>query len=210
MQNLLKIFPFLNDIAAEQETMIGLNDGESYSRNLALSLLEDAWNAIIDLDETRISRFPMLVAQSSVEEPVYLISNTNELNVLKILRLLKKANPKLTFNTSIDLSVAESKKPINIADNIFLCLSYRYQLFKTMPDNRVANPHSTMSLLNYLIKKQLSDVATADIRVISQFSGDLEEAVELGISKANALLSDEFFNNAVLCMNQSSKSSIFR
>ncbi|MDI1351912.1 MAG: hypothetical protein PSV35_03940, partial [bacterium] len=155
LQNLLQIFPFLRDVAAEQEAMVGLNGGQSYSHEFSLSLLENAWNEIIDLDETRLSRFPSLVAQSQAE-PVYLISNTNELNVLKILRLLKEQNPDITFNTPIDLSVQESKKPIEIAPNIFLCLSYRYQLFKTVSENRSANSHSTMSLLNHLVKEQLS------------------------------------------------------
>lgn len=201
LQNLLQIFPFLRDIQAEQEGMGCLNEGESYTHEFALSLLENAWNEIIDLDETRAMRFPALAAQSK-SEPVYLISNTNELNVLKILRLLKKQNPEIEFRTPIDLSVQESKQPIEIAPNIFLCLSYRYQLFKTMADNRGVNPHSTMSLLNYLVKEQLSSVATSDIRVISQFSGDLAEATKLGIPAENASLADTFFNDTVLEMKK--------
>lgn len=198
LQNLLQIFPFLRDIAAEQEAMVGLNGGESYSHEFALSLLENAWNEIIDLDETRISRFPALVAQSQAE-PVYLISNTNELNVLKILRLLKKQNPDITFYTPIDLSVQESQEPIEIAPNIFLCLSYRYQLFKTVSEARSANSHSTMSLLNHLVEKQLSGVAISDIRVVSQFAGDLAAATKLGI---NAVHADNFFMDTVLKMEK--------
>ena len=201
MQNLLQIFPFLRDVAAEQVAMVGLNGGESYSDEFALSLLENAWNEIIDLDETRLSRFPTLVAQSQAE-PIYLISNTNELNVLKILRLLKKQNPDIAFNTPLDLSVRESKEPIEIAPNIFLCLSYRYQLFKTVTENHSASPHSTMSLLNHLVKEQLSGVATSDILVVSQFSGDLAEATKLGIPADNASHADKFFNDTVLEMKK--------
>lgn len=201
LENLLQIFPFLRDVAAEQEAMVGLNEGESYSHEFALSLLENAWNEIIDLDETRVSRFPTLVAQSQAE-PVYLISNTNELNVLKILRLLKKQNPDIAFKTPIDLSVQESKEPIEIAPNIFLCLSYRYQLFKTVTENRSANPNSTMSLLNHLVQWQLSHVATSDIRVVSQFSGDLAEATKLDIPADNAFHADKFFNNTLLEMKK--------
>ena len=201
LQNLLQIFPFLRDVAAEQEAMVGLNGGESYSHEFALSLLENAWNEIIDLDETRLSRFPTLVAQSQAE-PIYLISNTNELNVLKILRLLKKQNPDIVFNTPLDLSVRESNEPIEIAPNIFLCLSYRYQLFKTVTENRSANPHSTMSLLNHLVKGQLSVIATSDIRVVSQFSGDLLEATQLGIPADKAFQADKFFNDTVLEMKK--------
>ncbi len=201
LQNLLQIFPFLHDVEAEQATMIELNGGESYSHEFSLSLLENAWNEIIDLDETRVSRFPKLIAQSQ-EEPIYLISNTNELNVLKILRLLKNQNPDIRFNTSIDLSVKESKEPIEIAPNIFLCLSYRYQLFKTVIENHDVNPHSTMSLLNHLVKEQLSDVATSDIRVVSQFSDDLVEAARMGIPADNAFHADKFFSNTVFEMKK--------
>ncbi|NDH08605.1 MAG: hypothetical protein EBY16_03115 [Gammaproteobacteria bacterium] len=201
LQNLLQIFPFLRDVVAEQEAIVGLNGGESYSHEFALSLLENAWNEIIDLDETRVSRFPALVAQSQAE-PVYLISNTNELNVLKILRLLKEQNPNITFNTTIDLSVKENKEPIEISHNIFLCLSYRYQLFKTVTENPSANPHSTMSLINYLIKEQLSGVETSDIGVVSQFSGDLAEAKKLGIPADNTFHTDEYFNDTVLEMKK--------
>lgn len=197
LNNLLQIFPFLQDITAEYETMLELNEGESYSHEFALSLLENAWNEIIDLDETRISRFPTIVSQSQYE-PIYLISNTNELNVLKILRLLKKQNPDILFNTPIDLSVKESKEPIEIAPNIFLCLSYRYQLFKTLDENRSANPHSTMSLLNHLVKEQLSGIQTCDIHVVSQFTGDLAEAANLGIPTNNAFHADKYFNTTVL------------
>ena len=196
LHDLLQIFSFLRDVVDEQEVMVELNGGESYSHEFSLSLLENAWNEIIALDETRASRFPALVARAQ-DEPVYLISNTNELNVLKILRLLKIQNPDITFKTPIDLSVQESKEPIEIAPNIFLCLSYRYQLFKTVTDNRSANLHSTMSLLNHLIKKQLSDVQAYDIRVISQFASDLEEAAKLGIPADNALHADKFFNYTV-------------
>ncbi|AHE66195.1 hypothetical protein [Legionella oakridgensis] len=201
LQNLLRIFPFLQDVEAEQEMMIGLNEGESYSREFALSLLENAWNAMIDMDETRASRFPALFEQARTE-PVYLISNTNELNVLKILRLLRRQNPDIRFYTPLDLSVRESREPIEIAPNVFLCLSYRYQLFKTMADNRSLNPHSTMSLLNHLIKGQLTSTAVSDIRVVSQFPGDLEEAAKLGIPKENTCHADVFFNEVVLGMRK--------
>ena len=122
--------------------------------------------------------------------------------MLKILRLLRERNPGIAFITPLDLSVRESKDPIEIAPNIFLCLSYRYQLFKTVIDNHAANPHSTMSLLDHLVKKQLSGVAASDIRVVSQFSGDLAEATKLGIPADNVFHADKFFNNSVLAMKK--------
>ena len=197
LQNLLHIFPFLQDVPTEPETMIGINEGESYSEDFALAVLENAWNEIIDLDDTSAMRFPTLVTQS-MSEPVFLISNTNELNVLKILRLLKKQNPEIEFITPVDLSVYESKEPIQIAPNIFLCLSYRYQLFKNVTDNRDVNPHSTMTLLKHLVKEQLSNVDTSSIRVVSQFGGDLSEAKRLGIPDKNVLHANQFFDEPLL------------
>jgi hypothetical protein len=194
LQNLLQIFSFLQDIETEQETFVRLNEGESYKNDFALSLLENAWNEIIDLDETRIPRFQALISQSKLE-PIYLISNTNELNVLKILRLLRNHNTGVFSKSSIDLSVRENNEPIEIAPNIFLCLSYRYQLFKTRDKNNHVNPHSTMSLLNELIKKKLANVNTSDIRVVSQYSGDLAEAAKLNIPAENTFDADKFFND---------------
>ena len=163
-------------------------------------MLEEAWNEIIDLDDTRLSRFPSLTAQS---EPIYLISNTNELNVLKILQLLKVNNPSVEFYSPIDLSVKEDKKPIEIAPNIFLCLSYRYQLFKTMKDNHNINPHSTMSLLNHLVNEQLlrtSDISA--IHVVSQYPDDLREARRIGIEERHTYNADEFFSENNLEMKK--------
>lgn len=199
LKNLLTIFSFLEGVTPRNEDLVRMSSKNSYSHDVALAMLKEAWNEIIDLDETRLSRFPSLATQS---EPVYLISNTNELNVLKILQLLKENNPSVEFYSPIDLGVKEDKKPIEIAPNIFLCLSYRYQLFKTVKENHNINPHSTMSLLNHLVKEQLSDVAISDIRVISQFSGDLEEAIHLGIPAENAFHADRFFNDAMLEMKK--------
>ena len=201
LQNLLQIFPFLQDLPDEQEGLTQLHVDKSYGHTFALSLLANAWNEIIDLDETRATRFPALAALSQ-SEPVYLISNTNELNVLKILQLLKKQNPEIKFHTDIDLSVQKNNGPIQIAPNIFLCLSYRYQLFKTMEDNHGVNPHSTTSLLHHLVKKELSSVARSDIRVISQYQGDLTEATNLGIPAENLSLADTFFNATALAMKK--------
>lgn len=199
LKDLLHIFSFLKDIDTEQERAVKLNAGESYSEDFALALLESAWNEIIDLDETRAARFPELVAKSQ-NEKIYLISNTNELNVLKILRLLKKQNPEIEFYTPLDLEVLENKEPIKIANNIFLCLSYRYQLFKTVTDNSsVVEPHSTMSLLNYLVTKQLlPNVKIRNIKVVSQFPKDLTEAKKLNIPEENTFHADNFFNTTVL------------
>lgn len=199
LQNLLALFPFLATLKHDEERLMLLNGGQSYSNNYALALLEDAWNTSIALEETHTLRFPKLVEQAK-SEPVYLISNTNELNVRKIIRLLQKQNPTVIFHDPIDLSVQDSKKPIEIAPNIFLCLSYRYQLFKTLTESNSQNPHSTMSLLNHLIKNQL---AAEKISVVSQFEGDLREAVNLGIASHNTMTATHYFAEPRLDLKKS-------
>lgn len=196
LNNLLSLFPFLKDLEGEEEELVALNGGQSYQGNYASALLEEAWNKSIALDEARASRFSTLVEQAKLE-PVYLISNTNELNVRQIIRLLKKNNPDVHFKDPLDLSVTASKEPIEIAPNIFLCLSYRYQLFKTQTATQAIKPYSTMSLLNHLIREQLAKVSLNDLRVVSQYEGDLEEAVNLGVANANVTRADSYFSESL-------------
>lgn len=196
LQNLLSIFSFLNDITGEQKGAVSVDNISPYSaKNFAFSLLEGAWNANISLDALTASRFGHLITQAAAE-PIYLISNTNELNVLKILRLLKQYCPQVNFYPSVDLSVKADSTPVEIAPNVFLCVSYRYQLFKTSEQNANAKAHSTTPLLTHLINNQL----TADkskITVVSQYEGDLKEAAKLGIEKTNSYHADDFFEATI-------------
>jgi len=192
LQSLLQIFPFLREAeaVADKQPLVGLKERAGDSEQVAFSLLEKAWNKSIDLDQAHLSCFPLLASMSE-KERVYLISNTNELHALEILRQLQEKNPDIKFMDSIDLSVQENKEPIEIAPNIFLCLSYRYQLFKTESDN----PHSTMSLLNHLVNKQLSGEDISKICVVSQFPKDLAEATKLGIPANNVFDANQFFKD---------------
>ncbi len=45
-------------------------------------------------------------------------------------------------------------------------------------------------------------MATSDIRVISQFSADLAEAITLGIPAENTFQADKFFNDTGLEMKK--------
>ncbi len=175
LTNLKNIFPFLQAEDADKQ-------------------LVDAWNAIISLDDSVIDRFGSLTNEATPEAPVYFISNTNELNVFKILALLKEKNTGIKFYDPVDISVEPSKDPIEIAANVYLCLSYRYQLYKTVDksqakDNTISL-HSTMSLLNYLVNTQLK---SADVTVISQYPNDLREAQRIGVSTDNLHSADDYF-----------------
>jgi hypothetical protein len=175
LANLKCIFPFLQAEDSDQQ-------------------LIDAWNTIISLEGSFIDRFGYLAEEATSADPVYLISNTNELNVIKILTLLKEKNPEIKFHDPVELSVESSFEPIEIAPNIYLCLSYRYQLFKTVEQNNTKNneisPYSTMSLLNYLVEKQLK---SKDVDIISQYPNDLKEAQRIGISTDNLYSADDYF-----------------
>lgn len=192
-EHLLAMFPFLENADIKPEVLANLNEGEFYTETSAFALLENAWNSGISMEFEHVNRFRHLV-NIAPAEPIYLISNTNELNVLKILKLLKQANPDLEFNSPIDLSITESKIPVELAPNIYLCLSYRYQLFKTTEENEKAHVNATMSMMNYLIKELLLDGDIQDIKLISQYKTDYIEAKKLGVKKQNIFNPDDFFS----------------
>ncbi|CDZ77571.1 hypothetical protein BN59_01855 [Legionella massiliensis] len=191
LANLAAIFDFLEESDLDQEA---LTDDESwvyYSNNPVYRILERAWSAGIDLDDSSRYRLPHL---TSLREPVFLVSNTNELDALRILALLKAQNPEIKFNKNIDLSIADDKNPIKIAPNIYLCLSYRFQYFKTTEQNESVTRPSTMSLLRYLVEFVL-EAHESEIEVISQYEGDLREAEKIGIPKANLHSADDYFSD---------------
>lgn len=146
LDKLAKIFYFLHDVP-----------GREY-------LLGQAWNASIKLSDDTRTRFSQLLEWAE-HEPVYLISNTNELNVEAILSLFKSQNQELTFKKKIDISVQDSKTPVEILPNVFLCLSYRYKTFKT----------------DHLLEQLIQNQDLADITLVSQYEGDLDKAEQLGI-----------------------------
>jgi hypothetical protein len=163
LDNLTEIFYFMKDLDADV-------------RN---NLLTEAWNASIKISENTQDRLNQLVIKAK-SEPVYLISNTNELNVQAIFNLFKEQYPELKFKEGINISIKNDKEPVEILPNIFLCLSYRYKTFKT--ENL-----TTVSLLEELVKHNEGQ----DITVVSQFAGDLKKAEQLGIT--NIQKAEDFF-----------------
>lgn len=163
LNNLAKIFYFMHDL--EKETRD--------------SLLAKAWNASIKLSEKTQDRLSQLVEESK-NQPVYLISNTNELNANAILALFRKNHPDLAFKEAVDTSILDSKEPIEILPNMYLCLSYRYMAFKTAV--------STVSLLDDLAMN-----CEGPITMVSQYPGDLEKGRQLGF--AEVLNGEDFYNS---------------
>jgi len=189
-ENLLSMYDFLNadhlDFSNKAEEL-----KDCYSRNPKHALLEAAWNAIIDMNEHVAGRFAQIAEQATPENPVYLISNSNPLNVHKILQLFRKHNPDMNFfdPAAIHSEVTDENVNVQIAPNVFLCLSYRHRLFKTAEQN--PNPNTTTSLLKNLLQGIPQD---KDVQVISQFEGDLLEARRLGVPDAATHRAADYFD----------------
>lgn len=136
-------------------------------------LLATAWNEIIAWDEESTSHLKQLIDSANHGEAVYLVSNTNPLNIAKILSLFGKNCPEEKWNNEA-LQMANSNIPIAIAPNIYLCLSYNYGIYK----------EGTPGLLR-VVAEQLGN--QEKITVISQYPKDLEIAdrLKLTIQAAN-------------------------
>ena len=166
LENLSQIFYFMNNM-------------DKSKRN---ELLANAWSSSIKLSTNTQNRFGKLVEQAA-DEPVYLISNTNELDVRAILNLLQVNNPDLEWDKETDISIINSKEPIKILPNVYLCLSYRYGSFKEQTA-------TTASLLEFI-----SEQCPGSKTLVSQFPGDLEKGNLLGLN--NVLNAEEFYNSSM-------------
>lgn len=101
-----------------------LNQRE-YSSDPVLQCFAEAWNAAIGENKHLTQRFKEVVQNATADAPIYFTANTNELNIIRILDLLG-------LKETINIGIEFDDKPVRIADNVFLCLSYRYQDFKLM------------------------------------------------------------------------------
>jgi len=88
------------------------------------------------------------------------------------------------------LKTKNSNEPIQIAPNVYLCLSYRYGLYK----------EGTPGLLRS-ISQQAGEKATK-VTVVSQFPKDLEVARELSLSTKTA---HDFYTSATLSPSAQSR-----
>lgn len=165
LDNIGEILYFMKDLPREERNHLFIS----------------AWNASIKMEHTQ-DRLRELVERAETEK-VYLISNTNELNVQAILALFKKEYPDLKFAEEIDISIKDSHEPVEILPNIYLCLSYRFQTFKS------ENVTTTVSILEELVTTNPDEEFT----VVSQYSGDLNKAKELGISDIQK--AEEFYSS---------------
>lgn len=180
------IFSFLKEIEEENFPICDPND---YLCTLPYHrLLEKAWNASIHISEHKKNRFIDLVIES---KPVYLVANTNELNIFKILKLLKSAHPNFVFSERIDediLTTNENKRVLLGEQNgcpVYFYLSYHCQKFKTT------------GLIEDLISTfDAAGIKRDNITVVSQHPADLETAEKYDI--INRYRDDEYFRTGLM------------
>lgn len=208
LQKLLDTFNFMKDekikftktdidrIWEQRDYLISLKSAISKEtlthEQKASALLEEAWNAMIDYVKQDEEKFKKLLElNKSPNDEIYIISNSNELQVSKILYLLRKQHPEIPWEKTFNISSVRDNKPVKIAPNIYLFLSYRVGAYKTAIDNKEAKIINTPALLRSLID-QLK-CKSLDIQVVSQFPKDLEEARNLGIPVANTFNASDFY-----------------
>jgi len=149
-------------------------------------LLANAWNEIISWDNESTSHLKQLLDSANHGEAIYLMSNTNPLNIEKILSLFEKHFPTIKWNKEA-LKTDRPSEPIAIAPNVYLCLSYNYGLYK----------EGTPGLLKS-ITQQLEE--KGKITVISQYPKDLEIARNLGLA---AQAANNFYTSASFALSRS-------
>jgi hypothetical protein len=172
LTGLLDIFPFL-----KEEVSTDTPEARAAKLALAKIKLANAWNSIIQWDDKKSTMRLEHVLTMAANEDVYFISNTNPLNIEKILTLFREKFPHIQWQP--ELSALENE-PIQIAPHIYLCLSYRYGLFK----------EGTPGLLEAVTQQIKARTPNQEIRVISQYSGDLLEANRLNLAHQKA---DDFY-----------------
>lgn len=137
--------------------------------------LTDAWNSLIIWDEQSTERLNYVTAK---DQPIYLIANTNGLNIQKIKQDIDKA----TENSWHWEPQTNGECKFQVHENLRLMTSYENGAFRD-------------SLLEKLVKQLLDEghIDKQQITLVSQYAQDLVKAKELGI---NGQTTDEFFPKA--------------
>lgn len=133
-------------------------------------LLAATWNQMIEWDKDSSANLAQLLEHAKHGERVYLISNTNRLHIARILELFAEHQPGLPWKLDEAQKETPDPKPIEIAPNVFLCLSYRYGLFKEGTPGLIAE-----------VAKPLKDVT-----LVSQYPQDLVRGHSLGLKTLSA------------------------
>lgn len=201
IQNLRQTFSFITHDSLKTDRAGGLIDeikqnhhhyltlksehGASYSPDKLIdALIERAWNALIEIDDIDGKHLNQIYRQARANQPIYLISNTNELNVHVILSKLADA-----CDQKVEASQSVNRHGLNMIQlfknkPVFLVPSYLNHQFK-------ADANSTPGLMRTVIDKLA--LQPGNTKVVSQYQGDLSQAAALGVPEANRLGADQYF-----------------
>lgn len=204
LNQLLQKFNFLKNAKFSEETRQALFDRKAEffclkgvtafnqltKELIAKALLEEAWNSLILFTESDALKFAALVARN---EPVYFISNTNPLNIHKIVFELRQKFPDL-LQKEVDISTSPDNHPLSMGSNIFFCLSYRYQAYKTEQQNQAHNFLGTAAMLKMLLDDiYITDKST--ITFVSNYEPDIQQAKKL-LPEQNVCKATTYFINS--------------
>jgi len=208
LTGLLEIFSFMihpdlkfsdEDIQrlnANKDSLYALKNLENPSNtDYAKALLEEAWNSIITFSHEDIKKIKQLFEKKDI---FYFISNTNELNVFKILQELQNHIPNnIPLNSALSIIIDKDTLPtLLIGPNVYLVTSYLCHTYKTLQDNSNAQLSKTTPHLLEKMVKQIFHNNVDGVVVVSQYSKDLESAMAAGIE--NTCSADDYFQSHTL------------
>ena len=173
--NLAEIFYFMKDM------------DEKNHRN---ALFKEAWISSIKIGASKEGRLDYLVERAE-DEAVFIVSNTNELDVKAAMALFKAYYVGLDFNATIErnLNAGSVDGPIEILPNVFLCLSYQMKIFKEAPSG-------TPGLIEKVLLDCASLVDKDNLSMVSNHEPDLKLAEGLGFTAC--MRADDFYAENIL------------
>ena len=209
LDKLHEIFSFLDDqalmfgiktktdILKSQEDYLCLRDklpSALTHKDFALAMLEKAWNSMVDIQPLNLYQFSY-VQTASLEEPVYLTCNSNELHVDKLIRTLQKELPSDDYFFNWHPQTISKPGMLELAPNLYLVSSHLMQRFKTQRDDHSPSQRAH-DYLEPLIRSLKKD--NQPIKVVSKPYSNLNlRAKQLGIPEHQLLSSDDYFPKAL-------------
>lgn len=198
LNQLLNVFPFLRDtnfseeikrdLFSDRENLISISDLSGLEalthEHIALALLERAWLARMQFSE-ETDRKMQYFFDENTDEPVYIISNSNEMDCRATIKYLKTAYPSLPWLSDQELYSAiqvpnqeiNGGIPLTRDSRLKLYVSYTHQAFKTGRSDETKM--TTDNLLRKLVEQEKIDLDQT--KLISQWRGDREMAKTLNI-----------------------------
>jgi hypothetical protein len=111
------------------------------------AILIHAWNQSIKANAETRGRLALLINKAlSAKEPVYLVSNTNELNMREVAKILKAENANL--NVEALFAGGAKQSGVKLANNFYFLGSYQTGQFKFGKDQQLGMLASLMRGMN--------------------------------------------------------------